>query len=186
MLRGKFVPLTIQTSVKFCNFAELYLRSLKTYHFQIYFTLFTFKLLILRGTLFCGVDRFSLTGPYKKLKKPWTGLLCKPETHKELKRVTLICLLCPMLVIIHFQKYRIWNEKKKIPDQSNFVNNVTYFYFRFPRLLEKKWPINWGKTPKSRESFQRLKPGILPKHWAGYYCLTSQAKHNIMKPKLSL
>ena len=24
-----------------------------------------------------------------------------------------------------------------------------------------------GKTPESRESFQRLKPGILPKHWAG-------------------
>ena len=36
-----------------------------------------------------------------------------PETHKGLKRVTLICLLCPMLVIIHFEKYHIWNEKKK-------------------------------------------------------------------------
>ena len=34
------------------------------------------------------------------------------ETHKGLKRVTLICLLCPMLVIIHFRKYHIWNEKK--------------------------------------------------------------------------
>ena len=41
-------------------------------------------------------------------------ILClKPETHKGLKRVTLICLLCPMLVIIHFQKYHIWNEKKR-------------------------------------------------------------------------
>ena len=36
-----------------------------------------------------------------------------PETHKGLKRVTLICLLCPMLVIIHFRKYHIWNEKKR-------------------------------------------------------------------------
>ena len=35
------------------------------------------------------------------------------ETHKGLKRVTLICLLCPMLVIIHFTKYHIWNEKKR-------------------------------------------------------------------------
>ena len=35
------------------------------------------------------------------------------ETHKGLKRVTLICLLCPMLVIIHFRKYHIWKEKKR-------------------------------------------------------------------------
>ena len=36
-----------------------------------------------------------------------------PETHKGLKRVTLICLLCLMLVIIHFRKYHVWNEKKR-------------------------------------------------------------------------
>ena len=36
-----------------------------------------------------------------------------PETHKGLKHVTLICLLCPMLVIIQFRKYHIWNEKKR-------------------------------------------------------------------------
>ena len=36
-----------------------------------------------------------------------------PETHKGLIRVTLICLLCPMFVIIHFRKYHIWNEKKR-------------------------------------------------------------------------
>ena len=43
-----------------------------------------------------------------------TATGCKvPETHKGLKRVTLICLLCPMLVIIHFRKYHIWNEKKR-------------------------------------------------------------------------
>ena len=38
----------------------------------------------------------------------WLG----PETHKELKCVTVICLPCPMLVNIHFRKYHIWNEKK--------------------------------------------------------------------------
>ena len=36
-----------------------------------------------------------------------------PETHKGLKRVTLICLPCLMLVNIHFRKYHIWNEKKR-------------------------------------------------------------------------
>ena len=40
-------------------------------------------------------------------------LLFGINTHKGLKRVTLICLLCPMLVIIHFRKYHIWNEKKR-------------------------------------------------------------------------
>ena len=35
------------------------------------------------------------------------------ETHKELKGVTLICLFCPMLLIFHFRKYHIWNEKKR-------------------------------------------------------------------------
>ena len=50
----------------------------------------------------------------------------KPETHKGLKRVTLICLLCPMLVIIHFEKYIPYLERQEeITDQSNFVNNVT-------------------------------------------------------------
>ena len=39
--------------------------------------------------------------------------LVSPETHKGLKRGTLICLPCPMLVIIRFGKYHIWNEKKK-------------------------------------------------------------------------
>ena len=51
-----------------------------------------------------------------------------------------------------------------------------------PLARVKKWATNRGKTPESQESFQRLKPGILPKHWAGYYCLTTRAKLNIMKP----
>ena len=49
------------------------------------------------------------------------------------------------------------------------------------RARLKKWPTNGGKTPERRESFERLKLGILPKHWAGY-CLTTRAKRNIMKP----
>ena len=32
-----------------------------------------------------------------------------------------------------------------------------------PRARLKKWPTNYGKTPESRVSFQRLKPGSLPK-----------------------
>ena len=55
---------TIQTSINFRNFAELHLCSLvKTYHFQIR------QLYYFWGALFRGVDRFSLNGPYKKLKK---------------------------------------------------------------------------------------------------------------------
>ena len=47
------------------------------------------------------------------------------ETHKGLKRVTLIGLLSPMLVVIHFQKYHILEREEEMTDQSNFVNNVT-------------------------------------------------------------
>ena len=47
------------------------------------------------------------------------------ETHKGLKRVTLICLLCPMLVIIHFWKLPYLEQEEETTDQSNFVNNVT-------------------------------------------------------------
>ena len=46
-------------------------------------------------------------------------------TFKGLKCVTLICLLCPMLVIIHFQKYHYLEREEEMTDQSNFVNNVT-------------------------------------------------------------
>ena len=56
------------------------------------------------------------------------GLLCEndkgeyvvSETHKGLKRVTLICLLCPMLVIIHL-KVPYLEREEEITDQSNFV-----------------------------------------------------------------
>ena len=35
-----------------------------------------------------------------------------PETHKGLKRVTLISLLCPMLVIVHFRNCHIGTRRK--------------------------------------------------------------------------
>ena len=61
-----------------------------------------------------------------------------------------------------FSKVPYLEREEEITDQSNFVN-VTLFSFRFPRRL-KKMADKLGKTPESRESFQRLKPGILPKH----------------------
>ena len=36
MVGATFVPLTIQSSVKFCDFVEQYLRSVWTYHLYIY------------------------------------------------------------------------------------------------------------------------------------------------------
>ena len=47
-----------------------------------------------------------------------------------------------------FSKVPYLEREEEITDQSNFVNNVT----------------NGRKTPESRESFQRLRPGISPKH----------------------
>ena len=60
----------------------------------------------------------------------WSKLLLDlviSETHKGLKCVTLICLLCPMLIRIHFQKYHIWNEKKRStwPIQLDSYKGVT-------------------------------------------------------------
>ena len=63
-----------------------------------------------------------------------------------------------------FSKVPYLEREEEITDQSNFVNNVTWFYFRGCRARLKKWPTNGGKTPERRESFERLKPGILPKH----------------------
>ena len=64
---------TIQTSVNFRNFAELYLRSLKKYlPSNLAILLIHFK------TIFPVVSmKFSLTCPCQKLKKLWKGLWCK-------------------------------------------------------------------------------------------------------------
>ena len=55
-----------------------------------------------------------------------------------------------------FSKVPHLEREQEITDQSNFVKNVTKFSGSRARL--KKWPTNGGKTPESRESFQRLKP----------------------------
>ena len=81
-------------------------------------------------------------------------VLVKSETHKGLKRVTLICLLCPMLVIIHFRKYHIWNKKKRyrrlhLPvnarAQNMFSRDVKRLSFRRQTLkfsrLNVKFPL---------------------------------------------
>ena len=62
-----------------------------------------------------------------------------------------------------FSKVPYLEREEEITDQSNFVNNETYFTSG-SRARLKKWPTKGAKTPESRESFERLKPGILPKH----------------------
>ena len=61
---GNIIPhsllLSVLKSVNFRSFADLYLRSLKSISFNF-------------GAFFSGVDGFSLTGPYKKLKNRWKG-----------------------------------------------------------------------------------------------------------------
>ena len=80
-----------------------------------------------------------------------------------------------------FSKVR-YLEREETTDQSNFEKQPDIILLQLPAPAWKKWPTNGRKTPEGRESLQRLKPGILPKHWAGYYCLTTRAKRNIMKP----
>ena len=62
-----------------------------------------------------------------------------------------------------FSKVPYLEREEEITDQLNFVNNVTCFPSG-SRARLKKWPTNGGKTPESRESFQKLKPGILLIH----------------------
>ena len=89
-----------------------------------------------------------------------------------------------------FSKVPYLEREEKITDQSNFVKITDQSNFKqrdvillhVPTPAWKKMADKRGKTPESQESFQKLRQGILPKHWAGYYCLTTRAKHNIMKP----
>ena len=61
-----------------------------------------------------------------------------------------------------FSKVPYLEREEETTDQSNFVNNVTVILA--PRARLKKMADKRRETPKSRESFQRLKSGILPKH----------------------
>ena len=51
--------------------------------------------------------------------------LVQAETHKGLKRVTLICLLLSDAPDYSFSKVPYLEREEEITDQSNFVNNVT-------------------------------------------------------------
>ena len=51
----------------------------------------------------------------------YCSLYVRVETHEGLKSATLMCLLCPILVNIHFRK----GTRRKNIDQSNFINDVT-------------------------------------------------------------
>ena len=54
-----------------------------------------------------------------KIDKVWT------ETHKGLKRITIICLLFSDARDYSFSKVPYLEREEEITDQSNFVNNVT-------------------------------------------------------------
>ena len=64
---GKFAPSAIQTSVKFRDFAELYLRSFRTYHYQ------TRQVYCFYDVLSSSIDNVSLTDPCQRLKKTVEG-----------------------------------------------------------------------------------------------------------------
>ena len=66
----------------------------------------------------------------------------KSETHKGWKCVTLICLLCPMLVIIHFWKYHIWKEKKKMADRLIPRRTISCWKASLPPQKEN-WTFFW-------------------------------------------
>ena len=69
------------------------------------------------------------------------------ETRKGLKRVTLICLLCPMLVIIHFRKYHIWNEKK-------LRKQLDVILLQVPAPASKNGQQRGEKLPKAEKAFK--------------------------------
>ena len=66
-----------------------------------------------------------------------------------------------------FLKVPYLEGEEEITNQSNFVNNVTYFYFRFPRPLKKNGRQTGEKLSKAEKAF------------AGYCCLTTRAKRNM-------
>ena len=54
-----------------------------------------------------------------------------------------------------FSKLPYLEREEEISDQSNFVNNVTKFYFRFPRPLKKMADRQTGeKLPNAENAFK--------------------------------
>ena len=101
MVGGKFVPPIIQTSVKFRDFEELYLRQFSTNHCQ------TWQFYLLIGALSGGVDEFLLTCPCQKLKKqtnkqtnkPWVYCTVLYSHHVPCNESSNFCL--PSAVLKH-------------------------------------------------------------------------------------
>ena len=60
-----------------------------------------------------------------------------------------------MLVIIHFRKVPYLEREEEITDQSNLVNNVTQFYFMFPRPL-KKMADKRGKNSRKLRKLSKV------------------------------
>ena len=84
-----------------------------------------------------------------------------PETHKELKRVTLICLLYPMLVFSF--KSTIFGTRSKDSSSIKLRKRRDVILLHVPPLPPpQKWRTNRGKTSGSGVSSQRLKPESLP------------------------
>ena len=54
-----------------------------------------------------------------------------------------------------FSKVPYLEQEKKITDQSNFVNNVTKFSFRFPRPL-KKMADKRGKNSRKPRKLSKV------------------------------
>ena len=72
-----------------------------------------------------------------------------------------------------FSKVPYLEREEEITDQSNFVNNVTQFYFRFPCPLKKKMADKRAKNSKkprkiskveSRNLTETLSRILLPYH----------------------
>ena len=53
-----------------------------------------------------------------------------------------------------FSKVPYLEREEKITDQSNFVNNVTLFYFTFSRQLTKNGQQTGEKLPKAEKAFK--------------------------------
>ena len=53
-----------------------------------------------------------------------------------------------------FSKVPYLEREEEITDQSNFVNNVTQFYFRFPCPLKKMADKQGKKLPKGEKALK--------------------------------
>ena len=73
----------------------------------------------------------------------------RPETHKDLIRVTRICRFWLMLVIIHFRKYHIWNMRRKRTDQSISWTMWRNFTPTSPACSENGWQTGGKQTDKA-------------------------------------